>query len=530
MNNERIKIMEKINENKYVKKTKKSLLSLVFSRAGIFFLLILLQIGVMVYLYNYIKIDLSLLIGGDTVLRIAIMLIILNMDSINPSYKLSWFILIAIFPSFSTAVFLLDHLSIGYKKEQKRVLELEKASRKLYNRDLSLVYDLKENDKELYNYQNYFYDLGGFVTYDKTSTKYYPVGEDFFADLLKAIRGAKDFIFIEIFIISYGYMWGTLLEELVKKVDEGVEVRLLFDGTNSLVRVKSNFIDEMDSLGIKCKVFSPMIPVVSTYYNNRDHRKIFVIDNEYGFTGGINLADEYINVYERFGHWKDCGLRLKGAAVESLTLMFLQMRSDSKDEVDSFYKYLPRKADLDGSGLCIPFSDSPMDDEYFAKNGILTMLNNAKDYVYFMTPYLILEDEIINAITNATKRGVDVRICMPHIPDKKIAFALAKSHYEHLISDGVRIYEYTPGFCHSKVWLSDDSNAFVGTINLDYRALYLNFECGVWMKDTTAIGQIREDFDVFFNIASPIGLEDARNRSLLTKAVGYVAKPFATLF
>ncbi|WP_049944502.1 cardiolipin synthase [Anaerococcus provencensis] len=530
MNNEYVKIMEKINGNKYVKKTKKSLLSLVFSRAGVFILLILLQIGFMIYLYHYINIDVSLLIGGDTVLRIVIMLIILNMDSINPSYKNSWFILIAIFPSLSTAVFLLDHLSVGYKKEQKRVLDLEKVSRKLYNRDLSLVYELKENDKDLYNYQNYFYDLGGFVTYDKTSTKYYPVGEDVFADIIKAIRGAKDFIFIEIFIISYGYMWGTILEELVKKVEEGVEVRLLFDGTNSLVRVKSNFVEEMNSLGIKCKVFSPMIPIVSTYYNNRDHRKIFVIDNEYAFTGGINLADEYINVYERFGHWKDCGLRLKGAAVESLTLMFLQMWSDSPEEVDTFARYLPRKSDPDGAGLCIPFSDSPMDDEYFAKNSILTMLNNSTDYVYFMTPYLILEDEIINAITNATKRGVDVRICMPHIPDKKIAFALAKSHYVHLISNGVRIYEYTPGFCHSKVWLSDDSSAFVGTINLDYRALYLNFECGVWMKDTSAIGQIKEDFDVFFSIGSPISLEDAQNRPLITKAVGYVAKPFATLF
>ena len=530
MNNERIKIKEKINGNKYVKKTKISLLSLVFSRAGLYILLVLLQIGLMVGLYNHINIDIPLLIGGDTFLRIVIMLIILNMDSINSSYKLSWFILTAIFPSLATVVFLLDHLSIGYKKEQKRVLELEKVSRKLYTRDLALVDELKESDKEIYNCQNYFHNMGGFVAYDKTATKYYPVGEDVFADILKAIRGAKDFIFIEIFIISYGYMWGTILEELVKKVEEGVEVRLLFDGTNPLIRVKANFVDEMNSLGIKCKVFSPMKPIISTYYNNRDHRKIFVIDNEYAFTGGINLADEYINVYERFGHWKDCGIRLRGAAVESLTLMFLQMWSDSPSEVDNFVRYLPKKSFTEENGICIPFSDNPMDEEYFAKNAILSMLNNAKDYVYFMTPYLILEDELINAMTNATKRGIDVRICMPHIPDKKIAFALAKSHYEHLLSNGVKIYEYTPGFCHSKVWLSDDSNAFVGTINLDYRALYLNFECGVLMKDTSAVSQIRDDFDIFFSIGSLVSIEDVKNRPFLTKAVGHIVKPFATLF
>ena len=530
MTDEEKNIMEKVNGNKYVKKTKKSLLSLVFSRAGVFIFLILLQIGIMVFLYQHIDIDPSVLIGGDTVLSLLIMLIILNNESINPSYKLSWFMLIALFPSFSTAVFLLDHFSIGYKKEQKRVLELEKLSRKFHSRDLDLLDELKNNNKEIYNYQNYFYDLGGFAAYRNTSTKYYPVGEDVFTDILKAIKEAKDFIFIEIFIISYGYMWGTILEELVKKVEEGVEVRLLFDGTNTLVRLKGDFVDEMNSLGIKCKIFSPMIPILSTYYNNRDHRKIIVIDNEYAFTGGINLADEYINVYERFGHWKDCGLRLKGAAVESLTLMFLQMWSDSPADVSTFSKYLQRRSDPEGEGICLPFSDSPMDNENYGKNSLLTMLNGAKEYAYFMTPYLILEDEIINAITNATKRGVDVRICMPHIPDKKIAFAMAKSHYEQLISNGVRIYEYTPGFSHSKVWLSDDSNGFVGTINLDYRALYLNFECGVWMKDTSAILEIKNDFDVFFNIATPISLEDAKNRSLITKAIGYIAKPFATLF
>lgn len=530
MSDDRFNIIEKVNENKYVKKTRKSLISLFFSRAGVFFILILAQIAAMVYLYRHLKIDPTVLIGGDTALSIIIMLIILNMDSIRSSYKLSWFMLIALLPSFATIVFMLAYFSIGYKKEQRKILQIEKSSRKYNYRDIDMIDSLKEEDPGLYNMQNYFYDLGGFTLHENTATKYYPVGEDIFNDILKAIKNAKDFIFIEIFIIDYGYMWGTILEELVKKVEEGVEVRLLIDGTNLLTRVNLNFPKEMESMGIKCRVFSPLYPVISTYYNNRNHRKIFVIDNEYAFTGGINIADEYINVYERFGHWKDCGIRLKGEASQSFTIMFLQMWNAVGEDVEDFSPYLTRKMAMDGQGLAMPFSDSPMDGEDYGKNTLLSFINNAKDYVYIMTPYFIVEDEIVNAFTHAAKKGVDVRICLPHIPDKKIAFALAKSHYKNLVENGVKIYEYTPGFSHSKVWLSDDSYGFVGTINLDYRALYLNFECGVWMKDTQALVDIKSDFEVFFNIATRVGKQDIANMPITTKAVGKLAKPFATLF
>lgn len=530
MDKEYTSIIEKVNNNKYVKKTKKSLVSMLFSRLGVFIILILIQIGLLIYGYRYIDLDPSLLIGGDSLIGLILMLIILNIYEIKPSYKLSWFILIALFPVFGTGVFLLAHLNVGYKKEQRRVLEIEKTSRKYHTKDMALLEDLRVNDKNLYNKQNYFYDLGGFVVHRNTSTKYYSVGEDVFADLLKAIKNAKNFIFIEMFIIDYGYMWGTVLEELVKKVEEGVEVRLLIDGTNLLTRVKKGFPKEMQSLGIDCRVFSPMIPILSTYYNNRDHRKIFVIDNEYAFTGGINLADEYINVFERFGHWKDCGIRLKGQAVESFTIMFLQMWNSLTSEVEDFEKYLPIKVDLEGEGLAMPFSDSPMDLEDYGKNSIISILNDATDYVYIMTPYFIVEDEIVNAFVKASKRGIDVRLCLPHIPDKKIAFALAKTHYKTLLGAGIKIYEYTPGFSHSKTWLADDKYGFVGTINLDYRALYLNFECGVLMKDTKALIEIKNDFDVFFDIGTLVRMEDVKNMPLRTRAIGALAKPFATLF
>lgn len=530
MTDKKNSIMEKVNANKYVKQTKTSVVSLLFGRAGAFAILILLQIGLLTYLHSYLKLDTTLLLGGDALVTLIMMLIILNMDDIKPAYKLSWFILIALVPTFGTVVFLIDRFSVGYRKEQKRVLKLEQHSRKYHNRDVALVDDLYKDNRELYNLQNYFYDLGGFITHRHTDTKYYPVGEDVFSDLLKDLKNAKEFIFIEIFIIDYGYMWGTVLEELVKKAEEGVEVRLLIDGTNLLTRVHNDFPKQMASLGINCKVFSPLYPIISTYVNNRDHRKIFVIDNEVGYTGGINLADEYINVYERFGHWKDCGLRLEGRAVESLTIMFLQMWNARLDDVEEFTPYLPIKANFEGKGLVLPFSDNPMDSEDYGINSILTLFNNALDYVYIMTPYLIIEEELITAITNASKRGVDVRICMPHIPDKKIAFAIAKTHYVTLLEAGVKIIEYTPGFSHSKTWLCDDEYGFVGTINFDYRAFYLNFECGVLMKDTEALREIKNDFEVFFTIGTNITLEMAKDRPFSQKALGRIAKPFAPLF
>ena len=210
--------------------------------------------------------------------------------------------------------------------------------------------------------------------------------------------------------------------------------------------------------------------------------------------------------------------------------MFLQMWNSLTSEVEDFEKYLPMKVDLEGEGLAMPFSDSPMDLEDYGKNSIISILNDATDYVYIMTPYFIVEDEIVNAFVKASKRGIDVRLCLPHIPDKKIAFALAKTHYKTLVGAGIKIYEYTPGFSHSKTWLADDKYGFVGTINLDYRALYLNFECGVLMKDTKALIEIKNDFDVFFDIGSLVRMEDVKNMPLRTRAIGALAKPFATLF
>lgn len=522
-------IINKINENKYVKKTRSSIGNLIFSRAGLFVLLVILQILLMIYFYYNANIGISYLLGGDSLSKLLIMLVILNMRNVSNANKLSWFLLIAIFPTFGIIAFIMSHYSIGYKTEQRKVLNLDEESRKYFDKDKDLYERIEDREKRIYPIAKYLDDVGGFPTYRNTSSTYYKVGDDMFEAMLEDVKKAQKFIFLEFFIVDYGYMWGSLLEELVKKAKEGVEVRLLIDGSNLITRLKSNFPLEMASLGIECRVFSKMYPIVSTYQNNRDHRKVMVIDGKVGYTGGINLSDEYINVFERFGHWKDSGVRIEGSAVKSFSIMFLNMWSSLSSQTEDYSPYLKMYPNKEASGFYIPFSDNPLDNETISKNVLLDTINKAKNYVYLMSPYLIIDEEIRNSIKLAAKSGIDFRICLPHIPDKKIAFALAKDHYKELIEAGVRIFEYTPGFVHSKTWLADDKVAFVGTVNLDYRALYQNFECGLYMYKSNSLVEIKNDFDIFFDIATEINMEDVENIKIGSKLFAKIAKPFAVL-
>ena len=279
----------------------------------------------------------------------------------------------------------------------------------------------------------------------------------------------------------------------------GVEVRVLYDATCTFYRLPYGYPKRMEALGIHCKMFAPLRPLVSTYYNNRDHRKIAVIDGRIGFTGGVNLADEYANLVRVYGVWKDTAVRLEGEAVRSLTLMFLQMwgMDEREPDTDSYGRYLrvPQRPLPEASGYVLPYADSPLDDERVGECVYLDILNHAERYVRIMTPYLILDETMVMALTFAAKRGVDVELILPHVPDKKFAFALAKGHYRELLDAGVKIYEYTPGFVHAKVFVSDDRKAVVGTINLDYRSLYLHFEDAVYLYDCPCIKDIVADYD-----------------------------------
>lgn len=525
----RSEIVNKINENKYVEKTKRGIFSLIFSRVGLFLFIILAQIMLMVFIYNRLKPNITLTIGGNVIIRVILMMVIINMNSVSSENKNSWLLLVAIFPIFGIILFALSHRSLGYRMEQQKVVDIYHESQKYVDDRSELYHHIKENECSFYPIANYLDKVGHFPAFKDTKSTYFKVGDDMFEAMLYDIRNAKEFIFMEFFIVDYGIMWGTLLEELVNKANEGVKVRLLLDGSNFITRLKPNFVEEVESLGIECRVFSKMYPIISTYLNNRDHRKIMVVDGKLAYTGGINLADEYINEYERFGHWKDCGVRVVGSAVNAFTILFLSIWDSTGDRVEDFSPYLKNYLCEEGRGTYIPFSDNPLDDEAVSKSILMDMIYSSKSYLYLMTPYLIIDDEIMNGFKLASYRGVDVRICVPHIPDKKIVFALTQDNYKELIEAGVRIIEYTPGFVHSKVWLSDGKVAMVGTVNLDYRSLFHNFECGVLMYDSEAIEQIEEDFKIFFQIGVEITKKEVKDIKLGYRIVGKLAKPFGVL-
>ena len=291
-------------------------------------------------------------------------------------------------------------------------------------------------------------------------------------------------------------MWDSILDILKRKVQEGVEVRFMYDGMCSISLLPYNYPKTIRKYGIQCKMFSPIRPVLSTTQNNRDHRKICVIDGKIGFTGGINLGDEYINRKVRFGYWKDTAVMLEGDAVQSLTMLFLQMWNVTELKPDQYKRYVtPMSAELHRElGFMIPYGDSPYDNEDVGEEVYFHILNHAKKYVHIMTPYLILDNEMLDTLTRAAKSGIEVCIIMPHIPDKWYAFAVAKTYYRELIEAGVQIYEFTPGFVHAKIFVSDNDTATVGTINLDYRSLYLHFECGVFIYNNPVVREIESDF------------------------------------
>lgn len=336
---------------------------------------------------------------------------------------------------------------------------------------------------------------------------------------------------MEYFIVEEGIMWDTILEILKRKVNEGVEVRFMYDGMCAFDLLPYSYPKKLQKFGIKCKMSNKIRPFVSTIQNNRDHRKICVIDGQTGYVGGVNLADEYINEKERFGHWKDTAVLLRGDAVQSLTMIFLQMWDVDMRGVEPYGKYLTKKAESlnDRLGYVIPYADSPFDHENVGEEVYFHILNHAKKYVHIMTPYLILDNEMLTTLIRAAKSGIEVIIIMPHIPDKWYAFAVAKTYYKELIEGGVQIYEYAPGFVHAKVFVSDDDTATVGSINLDFRSLYLHFENGVFIYDNPEVQKVEEDFQNTLVKCHKVTVTEVRNRGVLMKVAGQVLRLVAPL-
>ena len=444
-------------------------------------------------------------------LYIGTILAIVNRN-MPPESKVTW-LLFAVVPVFG---FLL-YLMIGERRlSKKEIQQLEKMDSMKFREDNSydLRVELKQENKSAFGIVKSLLSMDHNAdVYDGTASQYFPLGEEMFEAMLDDLRSAKKFIFLEFYIIDPGLMWNRVLEILVDKVQQGVEVKLLYDDIGCMATLPGDYTKRLRKMGIDAHKFNKVIPRMTVAYNNRDHRKILVVDGQVGYTGGINLADEYINHIVRFGHWKDGGVRLEGRAVKALTRLFLMNWYINRGEITDFDRYHFDSQRVEGKGLYIPYGSGPKPiyKEQVGKTVYQNIINQAIDYVYITTPYLIIDYDLTEDIKNAAMRGVDVRIVTPFIPDKKLIQIVTRGAYPDLLEAGVKIYEYTPGFIHSKNVISDDELAVVGTINFDYRSLVHHYENAVLMYQTETIADIKQDFEGLFDISKEISLETLQN-------------------
>lgn len=462
----------------------------------IYLVLLFWSLGTM-FTYSYIFFQ---IVGIITALYL------INLE-INPSYKLVWVIIILALPIFGCMLYFF----YGHKRKGKSMYHHRSSA------DDNGCYDeLLTLNAAAAKQAYYLCRCSGLSIYKDTYTHYYPNGESAFPDILEILRSAECYIFLEYFIIQEGVLWNSILDILLEKVSMGVDIRLVYDELGCIMTLPSSFQQNMEDNGIKCRSFGRIKPFWSGRMNNRDHRKMLIVDGNACFTGGINLADEYINQYEKHGYWKDSVLLLKGKAVESFTVMFLDMWEKLTGESYNIQKYMS-ECKIDDDGFVLPFSGSPDDNEMTGENAYLNMINGAERYIYITTPYLILDNEMISALTLAAKNGTDVRIMTPHIADKKLIHAVTRANYQRLMAHGVRIYEFLPGFVHAKNFISDDKTAIAGTINLDFRSLYLHYECAVWMYQTSAVEEMRQDFINTLEICTEISSDFFANNGLLKR-------------
>lgn len=516
------------SESTHFQKGKRGLLHLVFSRMGVILLLVLLQVALLLALYLKFAQYAAHYYGAASILTTAMAVYLVNRHA-EPSYTITWLVFLLMAPLPACAFYAYTQLEVGHRALRRRLADIAKLSVDSLpptGAEQALCIQAPEE----IGLVRYLASAGGFPVYSHTKTTYYPSGETFFQALLNDLKAAKRSIFLEYFILEEGVMWGQILDVLTRKVDEGVDVRFLYDGTCEFFRVSRDYCNHLKDLGLQCRVFAPIRPFLSTHYNYRDHRKIAVIDSCVAYTGGVNLADEYINVKHPFGHWKDTAIRLEGDAARSFTLLFLQMwQVESRDF--SLGPWLEQSIALpEGEhGYVIPYGDHPLDGEPVGEWVYTHILNQATRYVHIMSPYLILDSELETALRFAARRGVEVLLLLPHVPDKKIPFALAKTHFLPLMDAGVKIYEYTPGFVHAKVFVSDDLRGTVGTINLDYRSLYHHFECGTYLYGTPSIAQLEQDFQQTLALSRMVTRREAAHPGFYWKALGMISKVLAPL-
>ena len=483
----------------------------IFSRSHLVVIAILLQLGISIVLPYIINNYYPLVINNVfipvdacfTLLAIILMIRVIN-SNMTIEGQLLWIVLFLGFPLFGIMIYFL-FVRKNPPPRHKKYFKQAKQDLKLHSqRTASEVAELKEETGKYFGQFEYIYQTTGLKAFKNTDVKYLHNGDMFLADLLNSLKQAQKYIFMEYFIIEEGEMWDKIFKVLVQKVKEGVDVRVMYDDLGTINKLPNNFAKQLNQMGIKCVKFNSFLPVISAIHNNRDHRKITIVDGKIGYVSGLNIADEYVNIVQKYGYWKDTAVRLRGDAVRNLLYMFLPLYNIQTQKVEDINEYLPKTlTTIESSGYVCPYGDGP---KYFIKdfvslNVYLNMINQAQKYIWITTPYLIIDNKLTNALCSAAKRGVDVRIITPHIPDKKIIFALTRSCYKVLKEAGVKIYEYEKGFIHAKQVICDDEIAILGTINFDYRSLLHHYECGVLMYKQPCFKSMKADFNHIMSIS-----------------------------
>ena len=505
--------------------------SKLFSRIVLVSLGIAAQMALLMVLVYYVSDYYFLIAFGFSLISLAAVLFIINRPG-NPQVKLAWIVPIMAFPLFGGIIFFIS----GGKRPKKKLRRALDRSRQLLN-DYR-VGNLSQESKsapsaDCTDGQYRYLERQGYPVYENTEAEYFADCRAGWERMLKDLRSAEKFIFLEYFIIHPGVMWDPIVEILKEKASAGVDVRLIYDDVGSINYVPHNYWKQLEACGIQCVAFNPYRPIYAVVMNHRDHRKITVVDGHIGYTGGMNFSDEYIGETVRFGEWRDNTMRLEGEAVRSMTLLFLEMwnanrKTDTHEAIASFMPDPRRSAAVTCEGYVQPYGDSPVDSEIVAENVYLNMINQAGRYVYIYSPYLVIDHEMSRALCLAAARGVDVRLVVPEIPDKKTVYALTRSYFPELIEGGVKIYKFTPGFIHSKVFLVDDREAVVGTINLDYRSLTLHFENACLFVDHPVIKEVKADFEETFPRCREVELREHRFNMLYETYLG-ILRLFAPL-
>lgn len=505
----------------------KKILSFLTSRLFIFGLCILFQVAALVLMILFLTRYGFYAYAFFTVLSIITILVVLAKKD-NPIFKIAWIIPISLFPLLGWFIYYLAGRGKVTKKKRAKIQHLAEITSKLAKQDPEVISALENNNPSVAKQFAYINKTSLLPSYQHTQTTYLSPGEVFFDVLCKELRKAKKFIFMEYFIIQEGKMWNTVLDIMAQKVKEGVEVKMIYDDLGSIQTVPTNYYKKLRDLGIEVHVFNVFKPSIDVFMNYRDHRKITVIDGNVGFMGGNNLADEYINAYEKHGHWKDSSIMLKGEAVWNLSILFLQMWQYYASDAISYDNYRPTEK-VENDGYVIPFGDGPLDGYLIGEMAYMNMINRATKYVSITTPYLILDNEMITALCNAAEGGIDVTIITPNIEDKWYVHMVTRYNYTELIKAGVKIYEYTPGFIHAKTIVSDDEIAIVGTHNFDFRSFYLHFECGTMLYQASAVSDVRKDHLETLKISQLITLEDCKKVNPLKRFVQFCLNLFAPL-